>query len=263
MAAGLAGATRPAASVSAPSAPSPSPAPRVAVAVPRIPPAAPAPAGLPVIDYWTSPRGFPPDPAPASTVALGDGLRPDKPLPVYDRPGGRPRAVLPRSISGLPVTVPIVVREPGWVAVLLPSANRRIGWLPERGWTRRPLPDSLLLHRRTHILTWLRDGRKRAGWTVSVGTPRTPTPPGRTFVLGRTPTSGHVYGGLDALALASVPDRRESLPPALRRAHTGIHGWYREDFGRGNSNGCIRMPRDAQRTLLREIPPGTPVIVTG
>jgi hypothetical protein len=51
-------------------------------------------------------------------------------------PGGRPRAWLPRSISGLPITVPIVERRPGWVAVLLPSINRRVGWLTTAGWTR-------------------------------------------------------------------------------------------------------------------------------
>jgi lipoprotein-anchoring transpeptidase ErfK/SrfK len=59
-----------------------------------------------------------------------------------------------------------------------------------------------------------------------------------------------------------VPENRRFLPPSLRGAHTGIHGWHREDdFGRSASNGCIRMPRDAQRTLLKHIDHGTVVTV--
>jgi hypothetical protein len=187
-----------------------------------------------------------------------EGLHPQRKLAVYDAPGGRPRAFLPRTISGLPVVAPIVTRRPGWVAVLLPSANRRIGWLPATGWSPLRLRDQLVLRRRTHELTWLRDGHRRARWTVAVGTERTPTPLGRTFVLGRTGTHGAVYAGLDALVLAAVPEDRQALAPALRGAHTGIHGWHRASaFGRSVSNGCVRVPPDAQRTLLAHLGPGT------
>jgi hypothetical protein len=238
---------------------SPAPAP---VHPPPVPAAAPAPAGLPVIDYWGAPRAFPADPTPESTAAVTDGLHPTGRRVVYDAPGGTPRAYLPPSISGLPVTVPIVARRAGWVAVLLPSVNRRIGWLTTKGWAPRPLRDQLVLRRRTHELTWLRAGARRATWTVATGAPATPTPLGRTFVLGRTPTSGAVYAGLDALALGSVPDERGSLPHALRAGHTGIHSWYRGGaFGHSVSNGCLRVPRDAQRKLLTTIAAGTALTV--
>jgi L,D-transpeptidase catalytic domain len=237
----------------------PSAAPKVRETAP---PAAAAPVGLPVIDYWTSPRGFPADPAPRSTAALTVGLRATTRLVLYDSPGGRPRAFLPRSISGVPVVVPLVARSTGWVAVLLPSVNRRMGWLPATGWVPRALRDQLVLRRRTHELTWLRDGIRRGSWTVSVGAPATPTPLGRTFVLGRTTPGGAVYAGLDALALGSVPDDRHSVSAGLRGAHTGIHSWYRTDaFGRNASNGCIRVPPTGQRTLLKNIAPGTTLIV--
>jgi L,D-transpeptidase catalytic domain len=227
-----------------------------------VPPAAAAPHGLPVIDYWTSPRGFPADPAPRSTADLTVGLRAKTRLVLYDSPGGRPRAYLPSSISGVPVVVPVVARRTGWVAVLLPSVNRRVGWLPATGWAPLTLPDQLVLRRRTHELTWLRDGLRQASWTVAVGTAATPTPLGRTFVLGRTTTHGGVYAGLDALALGSVPDDRHALSAAFRGAHTGIHSWYRADvFGRDTSNGCIRVPRAGQRTLLTNIAPGTSLLV--
>ena len=242
--------------------PATAPAPPVPTARKTVPPAAPAPAGLPVIDYWTAPRGFPADPTPRSTADLTMGLRAKTRLVLYDSPGGRPRAFLPSSIGGVPVVVPVVARSTGWVAVLLPSVNRRLGWLPATGWIRRPLRDQLVLRRRTHELTWLRDGVRRGRWTVAVGAAATPTPLGRTFVLGRTVPRGMVYGGLDALALGSVPDDRQSVSAGLRGAHTGIHGWYRDDsFGRSTSNGCIRVPRTGLRALLRNIGPGTSLIV--
>ncbi|MGW4944148.1 L,D-transpeptidase [Actinoplanes sp. NPDC004185] len=243
----------------APAAPSPS------VAAPTPEPilsAAPAPAGLPVIDYWTAPRGFPADPAATSLTGITEGLHPTRSIPVYDAPGGRPRARLTPEISGMPLILPITDRRSGWVAVLLPTANRRIGWLPPKGWSPRPLRDHLIVQRRTHQLIWRRDGVRQGAWTVTTGTAATPTPLGRSFVLGRTPTNGSAYANVDALALSSVPENRRSLPAALRGAHTGIHGWHDPSaFGRSASNGCVRMPRAAQRTLLKHIGHGTLVTV--
>jgi lipoprotein-anchoring transpeptidase ErfK/SrfK len=225
-------------------------------------PAATPAEGLPVIKYRYAPAGFPADPAPASTEHVTEALHPGKRLAVYDRPGGKARAYLPPHIRGVPVIVPIVARQPGWVAVLLPSVNRRIGWVPARGWTTRPLRDQLVVRRGTHELEWLRDGVRQKAWTVAIGSKRTPTPLGRTFVLGRTGTHGSVYAGLDALVLGAVPDDRESVAPGLRDAHTGIHAWHRASaFGRSVSNGCVRMPPAAQSELLREIAPGSLVVV--
>ena len=227
-----------------------------------IPLAVPAPRDLPVITYRHVPHGFPADPRPASTVAVTEALHPPKRLALYDRPGGRPRAFLPRSILGVPVTVPIVARRPGWAAVLVPSVNRRIGWLPARGWTARPVHDQVVVRLGERSLEWLRDGRTRGSWIVAVGARRTPTPLGRTFVFGRTATRGTHYAGVDALVLGAVPDDRDAVAPGLRDAHTGIHGWYRPSvFGHDVSNGCVRMPRAAQEILLHNLAPGTPVTV--
>ncbi|WP_306207211.1 L,D-transpeptidase [Actinoplanes sp. RD1] len=228
----------------------------------QIPVAAKAPRGLPTITYWSAPAGFPRDTAATTTDAVRGGLRPDRQLVVYDGVGGRPRAYLPGSIEGMPVTVPIVRRHRGWVAVLLPTLNRRIGWLPRGGWQPRTLPDQLVLDRHTRRLTWLRDGRPHRRWTVAVGSKRTPTPPGRTFVLGRTATSGAAYAGLDALALGAVPDHPGRVAAGLRDGHTGIHAWHDPAvFGHSISNGCIRTPPSAQRALLHHILPGTVVHV--
>jgi hypothetical protein len=243
-------------------APVPSAAAPARVEVP--PTAGPVPAGLPKIDYHGVPRGFPHDPAAGSVAAVVEGLHPERKLALYDAPGGRPRAMLPRSISGLPVVVPIVHRRTGWVAVLLPSINRRIGWLPDAGWSPRRLRDQVVVRLDRHELTWLRDGRVRGAWTVAVGSPRTPTPLGRTFVFGRTGTHGEVYAGLDALVLGAVPEDRGALAAGLQNGHTGIHGWSRRSaFGHSVSNGCVRMPAEAQRALLHHLEPGTVVHIVG
>jgi hypothetical protein len=56
-----------------PAAPASSTTPR---ARSTTPPAAEAPAGLPVIDYWTAPHGFPADPTPLSSAPVTEGLHP-------------------------------------------------------------------------------------------------------------------------------------------------------------------------------------------
>jgi lipoprotein-anchoring transpeptidase ErfK/SrfK len=228
-----------------------------------VPPAAEPPAELPVIAYAKGPRGLPADPDPSSVVPITEALRPETKMALYDAPGGRPRAYLPPQISGLSVVVPIVARENGWAAVLAPSSNRTIGWVPEAGWSPEPLRDQIVVSLADRRMTWLREGAEQGRWTVAIGAENTPTPHGRTFVLGRTGTSGAVYAGLDALVLGSVPEEPEKLAASLRGAHTGIHAWTnRSAFGRGVSNGCVRTPAAGMRELLAQVDPGTPVIVT-
>jgi hypothetical protein len=226
------------------------------------PPAAPPPAGLTVIDYWTAPAGLPADPTPMSTAALVEGLRPDDRLALYDAPGGQPRAYLTRTMSGVPVTVPIVERRDGWVAVLVPTANHTVGWVPPQGWLAVPLHDQLVLRRQAHELTWYRDGALRQSWQVTVGAAATPTPLGRTFILGRSTLHSAVYAGVDVFALGAVPEDPSAVATGLAGAHIGIHGWYRNDFGRNASNGCVRIPKQAQQALVASVPAGTEVVVT-
>ncbi|MFI2712941.1 L,D-transpeptidase family protein [Micromonospora sp. NPDC018662] len=238
-----------------PASPRPSP-------VESVPPAAPAPAGLPVVTYDPAPRGFPADPAPADTRQLREGARPNRRIAAYDAPGGRPRAFLAPTISDVPLTMPIVERRSGWTAVLLPSANRTIAWLPEGGWTTVALRDQIVVERRTHRLTWLRDGRAVHTWPVSLGMRGQLTPLGRTFILGRTPPPQDVYGGVDIFALGAVPDDPDAVPTGLRGAHIGLHTWYDDDtLGKNVTNGCIRLTRAAQRQLLAELAPGTGFVV--
>lgn len=248
---GTAWSIRPAPAGSA--AASPSPTPSLS--------AAPPAAGLKVIDYSPAPKGFPSDPDPMSTAPLTEGLQPTAKLAVYDAPGGTARAYLAPTLSGVPVTVPIVARQAGWAAVLLPSVNRTIGWLPPGHWTTVALSDLVVLHRKTHELTWFRGGTRQQAWTVTVGAPATPTPLGRTFVLSRTKLSGSIYAGLDGIALGAVPDNPSAVATGLQGAHIGFHSWSRNEFGYNKSNGCIRIPKPGMQTLLDALTPGTEILV--
>lgn len=241
---------------------SPSPSPSASPRPSSIPVPA-APARLPVLDYFERPpKGFPADAEPASTAPLTQALRPTRKLAVYDAPGGKPLAYAASTISGVPLIMPIVGEDQGWRSVILPSVNRTVGWVPPTGWTAVDLRDQIVVHLKTHKLVWLRDGQVRRTWTVALGTSRTPTPRGRTFVLARTPGHGRVYAGVDILALGGVPDHPEAVADGLSNAHTGIHAWYDSSvFGKNVSNGCVRMPKAAQMQLV-EVAPGTEVLIT-
>jgi lipoprotein-anchoring transpeptidase ErfK/SrfK len=243
-------------------APSSAPAPAPPSAPAKPPVAVKPPADLPVITYGDGPSGLPADPEQNSTVAPTQGLHPTRKLALYDAPGGKPRAFLPREISGLRTVVPIVQQDRGWVAVLVPSVNRRIGWLPPDGWEAETLRDQLVVQVSQHTLSWLRDGQEQQRWTVATGAKQTPTPLGRTYVMGTTKMSGDIYLGLRALVLGSIPEEPEKMAAAFQLAHTGIHAWYKDSvFGHSVSNGCIRMPGAAQKKLVAEIPAGTTITI--
>jgi lipoprotein-anchoring transpeptidase ErfK/SrfK len=225
----------------APALPSPSPS--------TVPSPVPVQGGLKTIDYTPS------------TAQLTEGLHVVKKTPVYDAPGGTARAYLAPAISGVQLVMPIVEHRADWVAVLLPSVNRTVGWLPPGNYTTVKLRDQLLVNKSAHTLTWLRDGVAQQSWTVTLGASSTPTPLGRTFVLGHSTLPGKVYAGVDAIALGAVPDNPDAVATGLKGAHIGIHAWYRNDFGYNKSNGCIRVPKPGQQTLLSELAAGTPIVV--
>ncbi|WP_433208627.1 L,D-transpeptidase [Dactylosporangium sp. CS-047395] len=235
-----------------PSSPAPSTAP---------PTVATPPAGLTTITYTQAATGFPADPDQASTAPLTEALQVRAKSAVYDAVGGTARAYLTPQISGVDLIMPVVARQNGWTAVLLPSMNRSIGWLPPGDYATSALRDQIVVHRGAYTLTWVRDGQPQQTWTVTVGAAATETPLGRTFVLGRSSLPSKVYAGLDVLALGAVPDDKKAVASGLADAHTGIHAWYRNEFGYRKSNGCVRMPPAAQKVLLANIGSGTSVVV--
>ncbi|WP_249412198.1 L,D-transpeptidase [Micromonospora endophytica] len=178
------------------------------------PAAAPAPDWLPEIDYDPAPAGFPADPDTLDTTPLTEGVRPARRLAAYDAPGGRPLAFLMPTIRGVELTVPIARRERGWTAVLLPSANRRLAWLPPGGFRTVALRDQIVVERVPYRLTWYHDGEAKRSWRLSLGQPGQETPLGRTFILGRTPPLSRSTAAWTSTPSARCPTTPRPCPPA-------------------------------------------------
>jgi hypothetical protein len=238
-------------------------APPGTAATPADVPAPPVPPGLKTVSYTEFETGWPADPDKFKTTGITFGVHPLKPVALYDAVGGKARTMAaPEIARQVDLVMPVVDSRQGWYAVLVPSANRSIAWLPDKDLEKRPLRDHIVVYRSEHRLVWLRDDKPQKEWKVTLGLPQSPTPLGRSYVLGRSKLDGDVYAGVDVLALSSVPDDPNSVPTALRGAHTGIHTWYHDrNLGKNTSDGCIRLTKSGQELLLREIEPGTPVTI--
>jgi lipoprotein-anchoring transpeptidase ErfK/SrfK len=107
-------------------------------------------------------------------------------------------------------------------------------------------------------LELIQDGAVVGSWTVAVGAPETPTPTGRTFLLGSIVDSNQSYSPL-ILPLGTHSDTLDSYGGGP--GTVALHGWPDASvFGRAISHGCVRVPADALEQL-RQVPLGTLVIV--
>ncbi|WP_131737891.1 L,D-transpeptidase [Actinomadura roseirufa] len=235
------------------SSPGPSPG-RAGAAGPR------EAAGGPAATTFTTLTGVPRD----TTAATTDGLviHPAAPVPVLDRPGGRPVATLPAEQLGAPTWVPVVESSGDWRRVLLPSRpNGSSGWISASGPGLRTAHTPYTVgvdvaHRR---VTLVKSGRKVGDWAAAVGDPKTPTPPGRTFVMAtlapakRTPSPIVLPLGTHSATL----DTFGGGPGTV-----ALHGWPDASvFGKAVTHGCVRVPEAALRQLSK-VPLGTLVLIT-
>jgi hypothetical protein len=237
--------------------------PRAAVPTETVVPAGPVPPGLQTVVYDKFQTGWQADPEAMKTTGITFGVHPLKPVAMYDKVGGKARQMAaPTIATNVDLVMPVVLQKPGWFGVLVPSANRSVAWLPDKDLEKRPLNDHIVVYRKQHKLVWLKDDKPQREWEVTLGASKSPTPLGRSYVLGRSALVGDVYAGTDVLALSSIPDDPNSVPTGLRGAHTGIHTWKNDNnLGNNVSDGCIRLTKSGQQLLLREIEPGTPVTV--
>jgi lipoprotein-anchoring transpeptidase ErfK/SrfK len=188
----------------------------------------------------------------------GEVVRPLRALPLYAAPGKRPFGkILPHSISD--TWLPVIDRQGAWSQVLLPSRpNGSTGWLRTAAVEQRRTPYLIRVHVGSKELELLQEGASVGRWPVAVGAPETPTPTGRTFLLGSISDPDQSYSPV-ILPLGAHSDTLDSYGGGP--GTVGIHTWPDSSvFGTAASHGCIRVPADALDQLT-QVPLGTLVLI--
>jgi lipoprotein-anchoring transpeptidase ErfK/SrfK len=214
---------------------------------------------LPGSSTQTTIATAPLDPEP---FAGTDGLvvHPRTQTALYSAPDAEPFAKIGPTQFG-PTWLPVVGQLDGWLQVLLPSKpNRSTGWVRDEGLDRASSAYLIRVHTGSRTIELFEDGKSLGSWKAGVGAKATPTPSGRTFLLG------------------SIVDTKRSASPIVLPlgAHSptldtfgggpgtvAIHGWPRPDvFGAAISAGCVRVPKVALGKL-QKVPLGTLVLIDG
>jgi hypothetical protein len=208
----------------------------------------------------TTAARFPGAPLDASPQATTDGLvvRPLRMLKVFKKPTGRAFAKMPPKQFG-DTWLPVIDRQAEWVRVLLPSRpNGASGWLRKSGVELRTSPYLLRVHLGSRTLDINYQGDSIGTWPVAVGKPGTPTPTGRTFLLGSVVDDDQSYSPV-ILPLGAHSDSLDTYGGGP--GTVALHGWPDTSvFGSAVSHGCIRVPAEALNRLT-QVPLGTLVIV--
>lgn len=214
-------------------------------------------ASLPASSTKTTIKAAPKDPRP-DRIPKGTVVHPKRVVPLYDVPDGKPFAKIGPHQFG-DTWLPVITRNRDWVQVLLPSRpNGSTGWI-ESSQLQEAFSHYLIrVHLDSRTMQLFRDGKPMGMWTVAVGASGTPTPTGRTFVLGQVVDDQQPFSPV-ILPLGSHSDTLDSYGGGP--GTVAIHGWTDPSvFGKAISHGCIRVPDEAL-AKVRTVPLGTPVVV--
>ena len=217
-------------------------------------------------------RGAPTPPDPLRTGPAAPITSPPKPallvrvpysLPVMSRPGGGQQIgtlTAHARYSGQPLTAWVLRlsadRRFGLVPIAY-SVPYRTGWIRLAGLRRASTPISVLVDLSQHRLTVRRLGRAIMRVPVAIGSPSTPTPPGRYFVTERIPFSAWSSYGAFVFGISGIQPRLPCCGNLL-----AIHGTNNpSSIGRSVSAGCVRVSGAALQRLKPLLMWGTPVII--
>lgn len=216
-------------------------------------------AGLTEASTYTTVADAPADSAP-QRANDGAVVHPRKTVPIYAKPDGRPIAKIKPTQLG-DTWLPVIDKRAGWVKVLLPSKpNGSTGWLRDAGLDRAVTSYQIRVHLGSMRMSLYFEGRETGSWTIGIGMPSTPTPTGRTFLLGSFVDPEQDFSPIILPLGAHSPtlDTFGGGPGTV-----AFHTWPTDDvYGTASSNGCIRVPPDALDQLTK-VPLGTLVLIDG
>ncbi|WP_343942700.1 L,D-transpeptidase, partial [Pseudonocardia zijingensis] len=215
------------------------------------------PGDLQVSSTYTELAGAPADPDPTGTTN-GLVVHPIRETPVRDAPDGRPIARMETTQFG-DTWLPVIAEQPGWVQVLLPSKPAgSTGWMRADDVERAITPYVIRVHLGSKKLELVREGNVVDEWSVGIGKDDTPTPTGRTFLLGAFADENQHYSPV-ILPLGTHSPTHDTYGGGP--GTVAIHTWPDSSvFGQAISDGCIRVPQDAL-SQLDDVPLGTLVII--
>ncbi|GAA2819962.1 L,D-transpeptidase [Saccharopolyspora taberi] len=227
-------------------------------------PAAPPDRVDPALPEATTFGSLPAAPVDAEPQAETSGvvLRVKQELSVHGAPGGAAFARLPATQLNNPTWVPVIAERGGWARILLPSRpNGSTGWVrlggPERT-ERARTPYVVDVDVDARRLELRENGRAIGVWTVGVGAARSPTPRGRTFIMAAIAETVTRFSPV-ILPLGTHSETFSTYGGGP--GTVALHGWPDPSvFGKGSSDGCVRVPDDALRTLT-SLPLGTLVLL--
>lgn len=199
----------------------------------------------------------PKDPAPN---ARNDGTvaHPKDMIPIYQRPGGKMIGKIgPKQMGD--TWLPVIGKTKGWDQVLLPSKpNGSTGWIQSSQVDTASTPYLISVHLKSFKMQLFQDGKEINNWKISPGRAGTPTPTGRTFLLGSIVSPSQKYSPV-ILPLGTHSATLDSFGGGP--GTVAIHTWPTEDvLGKALSQGCIRVSHKALK-VLEQIPLGTLVLI--
>jgi hypothetical protein len=186
-----------------------------------------------------------------------------RPTALRATPGGRRLARLKtRTEFKSARVVPVLAEREGWLRVIvseLPNGKR--GWIDARDTQRGVVDYEMRVDVSGRRLEVMQGGEVIRRIRTAVGEAGTPTPHGTYAITDKVPFTdvGSPYGCC-ALALTA---HQPNTPSEWRGGdRIAIHATpSRESIGRPVTLGCMRVPADDARWLMRRIPLGTQVSI--
>ena len=146
-----------------------------------------------------------------------------------------------------------------WLALRIGRRpNDRVGWVPAERFEVTPAGGRLSISVAKRRMTLFLDEKRVWSVRVIVGKPATPTPRGLFAVHDFYRVSDDLRPWVVELTAHSEVLKRFLGGPARVAIH-GRHGALRAPWGAAVSNGCIRSPDWALRSIRKHLEPGSPI----